>query len=255
MQNAGLFEQVDIAVPRSGRARTLFGHDVCGHHNLAWELNNDKRFRPEDGDIKSLLAEISTSHLTNCIISSEDFEYLHGKPQVLRDISRFFEKAGYRVQPIVVLRDQASYAESLYSELLEHGLSMSFQDFVARISTQGSFSFGTDWLFRFAYSTLLDAFASAFACTPIGLLYPQTADGTILLKAFADSVAPGLAFERCIMPTRLNERRHAFISSPRFSALDAERANSLTRVFQADNEELRLRYGVDLGDSGRSSVS
>lgn len=44
----------------------------AGHHNIAWELSHDRRFRAEYGAISDLIAEIRHGDY-NVILSSEDF--------------------------------------------------------------------------------------------------------------------------------------------------------------------------------------
>src|SRR5579872_2086723 len=114
--NEQFLERNGILVPRTGRAWT-----GSGHHNLAWEWNGDERFNPALGSWRNLLREIRSHDPPSFCLSSEDFEYLHRKPDALCRIRRDLNSIGYRVAIVVYLRPQADYAESLYAELVKHG--------------------------------------------------------------------------------------------------------------------------------------
>jgi hypothetical protein len=55
------------------RSKNGIHSPFAGHHNIAWELCGDRRFRPDLGTIDDFFSEIDKSD-RNVILSSEDFE-------------------------------------------------------------------------------------------------------------------------------------------------------------------------------------
>jgi hypothetical protein len=147
----------DIHVPHAGRA------DIGGgHHNLAWELNGDDRFDPARGGLAAVLVEIMTRGCSRVVLSSEDFEYLHARPEALRRLTDGLKEIGYRPVIVIYLRPQASYLESLYAELVRHGLPVTFDAFFDHVIAAGRFEFKDRWRFAFDYDGFAQSFAAAF---------------------------------------------------------------------------------------------
>ena len=132
-----------ILYPSSG----LFGE--TGQHNLAWELSGDDRFSAENGTVSDLLGELQRSEAKLAILSSEDLEYLVQAPRSLSDFQRKLTSIGFEPIYLAVFRDCQSYAESLFNELLKHGLQMSRQTFMDEITTKESFTTEQNWHFEF----------------------------------------------------------------------------------------------------------
>jgi hypothetical protein len=120
-----------------------------GHHNIAWELIGDRRRRVEPGGTSELLAEIS-NFSGNVIVSTEDFETILGRVDLLAAISRLAHQAQRTLNLIVYLRDQLSYIASLYQTLLNHGLTDEFAAVAHLVLTQGGLSY-REWMFQFDY--------------------------------------------------------------------------------------------------------
>ena len=53
-----------------------------GHHNIAWQLGGDRRFRSSAGTLDDVASEIS-AFPGDAILSSEDFEGVLGTPRRL----------------------------------------------------------------------------------------------------------------------------------------------------------------------------
>jgi hypothetical protein len=257
--NASAFSKVGLLVPNSGRSRSLFGHDICGHHNIAWQLNNDARFTRGDGTLDELLSEMTASPLPACVVSSEDFEYLHALPEVLGRLAEDFRRANYRVQPIVVLRNRASYAESLYAELIKHGLRVPFSRFMQTIFEDGAFTHMANWRFAFEYSRLINVLENVFEAIPIILTYDDMRDSSDLLLCFARVVAQGIADADLGFPPKLNPGltfgqvlQHLGASSidpelypeSRFQVLTSLEVQELRKRFAHDDAALSARYGI-----------
>jgi hypothetical protein len=162
MVNDGILADAGLYVPRAGRAETM-----GGHHNLAWELNEDSRFDAAHGSFADVLDEIARKRAPRVCLTSEDFEYVHARPRALATVADGLRAIGYQALVVVYLRPQADYAESLYGELVRHGLADPFETFLATIIANGEFRFSERWCFAFDYERLLDNFAQIFGLRSI----------------------------------------------------------------------------------------
>jgi len=184
--NEDLFEQYGLYIPKTCRIAPEFG----SHHNLAWELNSDPRFNPSRGTFSELLAEIDSIRPPSACLSSEDFEYLHRKPGAIRFLRDGLAKLGYVCQIIVYLRPQADYSESLYAELVKHGLALPFPTFLGNILAHGSVTHRDIWTFTFDYSELLAPFTGVVGAHQLTVRnYPAQSDNRALLHDFLVTVA------------------------------------------------------------------
>jgi hypothetical protein len=199
-----------VLVPQTGRPEHLFGHRNIGHHNIAWELNGDPRFEPEAGTLRDLASEISEVDPDRVVLSSEDFEYLHAKPAALDRLSNAIGELGYALEIVAYVRPQHEYVETLYLELIKHGLGLHFSEFLDAILEQGAFSFREGWVFEFDYVKLLDAFVSVAGDAHVSVRrYRQEGPSTQILSEFASIIrnAGGeIAFEGLTLPKRINQR-------------------------------------------------
>ncbi len=151
------FAQAGLFVPRTGRIG-----EVSGHHNIAWELNADARYRPEFGTLAELCEELKASPHPAAIISSEDFEYFYCDPQALRALKAAFEGCGYQVEVLVFLREQGEMIGSLYQELLKHGLDMHYNAFSCAVVIRGEFTMHGKWRYCLSYERLVAGFGAVF---------------------------------------------------------------------------------------------
>ena len=123
-----------VYIPRAGRS-SMFS----GHHNVAWQLNDDARFDPSLGDVRALQEEIAGAGQSTVILSSEDFEYLYCRPDRMNVLKSLADSLGYDAYVMVFFREWASYANSLYAELIRYGLTQSVEDFVDSIIQHGEY--------------------------------------------------------------------------------------------------------------------
>ncbi|MHB1641207.1 MAG: hypothetical protein ACYDD9_08045 [Acidithiobacillus sp.] len=157
MVNKRLLRQHDVLVPDSGCVGPR-----SGHHNIAWELNDDYRFQRDYGTLDDLCAEISESDCHTVVISSEDFEYLYPRPEALIAMKRRLNDVGCQVEVIVFFREWGGYITSLYAELLKHGLDLTFRAFKKQILDTGVFVMRGNWRFCFHYEMIARGFANVF---------------------------------------------------------------------------------------------
>ena len=146
-----------------------------GHHNFAWEISKDDRFRKEYGSIDDLLAEIAdVPH--DVILSSEDFECsAHHPEQFAAFIDRLRERQ-FDVKFIVYFRNQIDYAESLYITLLVIGLNIPFCKYTDEILRSGKLCWRS-WIFPFDYNEFT--------------MHLLNIDGAELIVRFYDAVKKG----------------------------------------------------------------
>lgn len=200
--NRELLASTGIYVPRVGCPSP-----VSGHHNIAWELHADSRFDPRHGTLAQLLDELVSVRAPIVCISSEDFEYLHYRPDQLRPLAARLRAAGYDVKVVVFLRPQADYVESLYGTLAHFGLIVRFSEFLDAVLRDGVLLF-RGWSFRFEYSVLLNAFAEVFGHDMVIVRpYRSGWPSDVLPRDFIRVVSAGSAgvhFEDLVKVGRLN---------------------------------------------------
>jgi hypothetical protein len=142
-----------ILFPLSGKIGKF-----SGHHNIAWQLNDDERFKKKYGTLEELCSEIKQSKCRTIILSSEDFGFIHLSMDKLHFVKQKFNELGYRVEAILCFREPVSYADSLYCELLKYGLDVSFNDFIDEIIENGRFNFTKKQIYSFKYDEIEGGF-------------------------------------------------------------------------------------------------
>ena len=163
------FETQGVLFPYAGHVRN------GGHHNIAWELNGDAGYDPALGSLADLANELKSTHLNSVLLSSEDFEFWYLRPDLLARIKSTAEEAGFAVEVLLVLRPVTEYVESLYKELLKHGLSVSRTKFVETIAATGAYPF-KERTYRFDYAEMVQGFQSAFGAEHVYVLPYEAAD-------------------------------------------------------------------------------
>ena len=183
--NERALDREGLYVPASGRIGPL-----TGHHNLAWQLNGDERFNRIHGTLAEPLAELRSRAALRVCLTSEDFEYLCKRPDALRRLAADLGELGYRCKLIVYLRPLVDYAESLYAELLKHGMAIGFDEFWETFS-RGEFVFRERWHFVSDYSAILDAFAAVFGSDHVIVRRYRQGQPTDLVADFVALMLPG----------------------------------------------------------------
>lgn len=137
------------------------GRVGLAHHNIAWGLVGDDRFEPGRGFLDELADEVRVLRPPLVFLSSEDFEYLGHSVDSLRVLRRWIRQLGYKPLVVVSLRDVAGYLESLYAELVRHGLIEDFDLFVRSALSARQVVF-RGWVFQLDYERLVASFAEVF---------------------------------------------------------------------------------------------
>ncbi len=254
--NDALLREAGVFVPQAGRTAP----GSAGHHNLAWELRPQPHFDPWCGTFEMMLREAAYVSAQNVCLTSEEFEFLSFNDAALRRLRDGFLAIGYRPKIIVYLRPQCDYLESLYAEICRDW-DIAFEDFVETIIATGFY--GQSW---FEYQQLVGAFANVFGREHVIVRpYRAAAPAAALLREFVGIIAPGLDFERLVLPERMNpmpafsevvaarERRlsgrvrHSMGSAQRFDPLSVLDIVRLCARFQRSNEAIAKLYGARIG--------
>jgi hypothetical protein len=119
--NQSLLKENGYLYPFSGLTNS-------GHHNLPWQLTQDRRFRTKHGTWDDLHLEISSSSVDNIILSSEDFESLNLNS--IDDLKNQLQP--YNTKVIVYLRRQDSLIQSVYIQQVKGGYKGTFSDFLRK---------------------------------------------------------------------------------------------------------------------------
>lgn len=180
--------QAGILWPRSGRV-TRWGSENTGHHNLAWELGAFSRFMPEEGTFEDALNEIAAAKSNVIALSSEDFYWLHDKPNSLVVLRNGLAALGYVPKIILYLRAQNELVQTL---CMQQGKEKQFFDFTAimrHVFESGVFPFaGSDARYELLYTRLLDAFSTVFGTENIVVRSYVKRAPDLLLREFLNLV-------------------------------------------------------------------
>lgn len=120
-----------------------------GHHNLAWQLVNSSRFKKKLGDLDDLLVDLKKNDFKRAILSSEDFEYLISKPEIIKKLDEALCSNGFKTKYLAFFREIDSYAKSLFFELNKRGLESDFSDFLQKIKASRQISYPNNLYFEF----------------------------------------------------------------------------------------------------------
>jgi len=142
------FQTHGVLYPKSGRSTD----SADAHHNIAWQMGGDRRFRSSRGALNDVAAEIS-SFPGDAIISSEDFESILGTPARFMPMLKHPLLKGHAFTIVFWVRDQASYLESLFFEMLRHRMAQEAVRFGESALACGQIRHD-DWTFHFDYASV-----------------------------------------------------------------------------------------------------
>ncbi len=200
------------------------GDEHAGHHNLAWQISGRSEFSPDALTIADAVAQIAAFD-GDAVLSSEDFESFMDNPAALAPLVQPLRQLGRRVCVLVYVRDAASYALSLYMELLKHGFPNTFDIFSAEIAMTGRVQY-RQWLFQFNYRQLRAAWRSHRHAQVVWRRYrPAKRSGSVVMD-FLPLVGLPATLLGELADRRVNERE-----TPR-RALARLTANQLGRELQ-----------------------
>jgi hypothetical protein len=243
MVNADQLRANGIFVPRLG-----FDEDFLlgGHSNIARELSEDVLYNPRFGTVTAILDKLAAAETHTAILSSELFEFLHARPNALKKLADALHTIGYEAKIIVYLRSRPHYIESLYSQMLRHGLDCPFDEYLEYVLQNGSYE-STDGftIFQFEYSKIVAAFASVFGVENLIVKPYGTVRGAAFLNDFLDTIG----FPSGERRNSLDVENHSNPTLTFSEALDLLYANAKTYAGASDPTPAQLLaslYGSDV---------
>jgi hypothetical protein len=146
-RNEDVLRKHGVLLPQAGRRTTM---STLNHHNLAWNLLEDRRFRGASGDWEALRAEVADTDADIVLLSSEVFARVASDERLRKTLSdRLFEIAD-DVTLVYVVRDPLARVNSMYTQTVKtFADSGSFDDY-ATTSVKSGF-FNLEESFRFWY--------------------------------------------------------------------------------------------------------
>ncbi|HUA08791.1 MAG TPA: hypothetical protein VMA98_05900 [Candidatus Acidoferrales bacterium] len=240
--NAPALASVGIHVPYKGRPVTYFKTPYVTQHNVAWGLSEFVQYDAKDGGLEEMAEEIARIDAPAVVVSSEDFEFLHTKPELIAKLAGTFKRLGRDVRVIIYLRAQHDYALAIYNEHSKAGHGINPARYLEEISRTGVYEpKGAVGVYtgvnRFAYLPLIRAFADAFGDEAmIVRAYQSGRHPDDILKEFLALIgAERLPFASLAKPGELNV-------SPSFAAvLNGIYGGVKTRLPEAPNIEQLVR--------------
>jgi len=186
LENRAYFSELGLYYP-------AFCFVLGGHHNLAWELQEDVRWEAEYGNIAGLLDEIEQGKQTKYLVSSEDI--CRSTEKQVETLYLYFKK--YKPKVIVYIRNQFDYIVSSWSSAVKTG------------SSQRSFIEHYDFcinnrLDRIDYNVFLNLWAKIFGKENIIVKIFRKNLGFELQKEFLNIIDIPLHFSTLNVNNKLN---------------------------------------------------
>jgi hypothetical protein len=198
--HASSLRKCGILVPTAG---TL--SPVSGHHNIAWQVRKDPRYRIRVGGIDELIAELKYSETSTGVISSEDFEYLLQYPHELRAFDERLTTAGFATKYLVYFREIEGYARSLFCELESTNGPMDYRVFRQSIQDEGSVCINDDWYYEFRHGLFIEKWEAIVGPKLHQCSYDEAIRGLGLLPSFLMMIgAPNAIFHESLDAPRFN---------------------------------------------------
>lgn len=186
--HASGLRECGIFVPTAG---TL--SPVSGHHNIAWQVRHDPRFRAIRGGIDELVTELKYSQAGAGVISSEDFEYLSQYPRDLKAFDDRLETSGFATKYLVYFRDVDGYARSLFCELESTMGWLNYDVFRKSIQNDGFMCVNGDWYYEFRYGLFVDKWEIILGAKIQQKSYDEAVRGAGLLPSFLAAIGASKA--------------------------------------------------------------
>ncbi|WP_133791465.1 hypothetical protein [Paraburkholderia silvatlantica] len=193
---------------------------LSGQHNIAWQIARDRRFTRERGDIDALFEEIQAFD-GDVIVSTEDLENSVSRTERFLPIVRRARSDGRSVKFIVYIRNQVSYLESLYQEMLKYGYGDEYADFAGTALTHGSVRL-KEWEFQFNYWNLAMSLLRLQGCQTVFRNYEAMLEGSPIVDFYTTAGIPNSALPSSVH-SRANVRYPAKISLMQFYGNRIER--------------------------------
>ncbi|WP_412551357.1 hypothetical protein [Shimia sp. MIT910701] len=160
------------------------------HHNAAWDIGKHKRYRPDLPGFSELVEAARASENDRLFVSSEDFSLISSS-----QVKRVAESlADFDVRPILCLRNQLTWSESIFAQACKRGYTQSFGNFLKTLRKNG----------RTDFFNIYDAWASQFGHDKMTvMIYENYSD---ISDAFAELLDVKVEAQPARKNQSLNER-------------------------------------------------
>jgi hypothetical protein len=143
--NEDLLRDHGIYLPQAGRRDAR-----ANHHNLAWQLRDDSRFRGAHGGWGALTAEVADVDADVVLLSSEAFAQLASDERLRSGLSRRLFEVADAVSLVYVVRDPLARINSMYTQTVKSFANPgSFDEYASRLVTSPLYDLEKS--FRFWY--------------------------------------------------------------------------------------------------------
>lgn len=115
-RNEDVLRAAGIYLPRAGRR---MASSNLNHHNLAWQLIEDRRYKPAGGDWSAMLKEVAEADADLVLLSSEAFSRLAGVEKLSPMFKRRLLEVCDDVTLVYVVRDPLARINSMYSQTVK----------------------------------------------------------------------------------------------------------------------------------------
>ncbi|HTQ71531.1 MAG TPA: hypothetical protein VMH92_08570 [Acidocella sp.] len=221
--------------------------EAPGQHNLAWQVTRDRRFHSAYGTVDDVAEEIA-AHGGDAVISSEDFESVLDRPDLLDRLARHPRLKGYQVVLVIYLREQSSYFKSLFFQLTRDGLTEEVDRLADIVCETGSLRL-REWTFLFDYGRAVARLSRWKNGKFILRNYHSLAGGSSV-SDFLGVVCPGLVLPQDEAAGRVNEERD--LSAALLDFYEGRLPLALTDGQKSLLAECRARLG---GGGGQLSLA
>jgi hypothetical protein len=209
MEQAETLARAGVLYPKAGRPWT-----AGGQHNLAWQLTKDRRFSPEWGDLAALAAE-TEGFEGDLVLSSEDFESLLATRNGLAPLAKLAAAGGRILTPILYVRHQADYLESLYYQCLKAGFAEDYAGFAEEAVERGEVR-RHEWRFVFDFGRALEALGRQ-AGGEVKVRNYHVLEGGSVVRDFLSVIGvPASLFSEAALTLRTHEREPLLMALARF---------------------------------------
>ncbi len=214
--------QLGVLYPRSGRVQS-------SHHNIAWQMRRDRCFVTSSGTIDDLANEVA--HFDgDVLLSSEDFETLINEPARFAPLRLHPIFREHEFTLIIYLRNQSSYLESLYLEMLKHGIAQELIFLAHRLLLNRQLLLRESAIY-FDYDKIFHRWMACGWANLIIRNYHQLA-GNSIITDFCSILCPGLPVNASAASLRANVR------NPLHSSVLKFYQNRVLRPLQKREEEI-----------------
>ncbi len=184
-KNKHIFLKNNIYIPKG---RNPFDY-TTNHSNIAWEIYNKENFdkkNKKQSYFKKFITEIKKKK-KNILISSENFSFLIHSPQKLKNFTKILKKNKFMPIFICYIRNDSTYAYSLYSELRKNRKKLKLENvftYTYQILNNGYYktnvSYWGTWVFYFNYKKFISLWKNYSRCKISVIDYSKNKDDIFL---------------------------------------------------------------------------